>query len=92
MAGQGTTTIDFGIGGNSDASVAVTGQAAILAGSLAEAWVFPAVTPDHNVDEHLIEEIEVFAHTVVAGTGFTIFGRTRNVALFGRFNIGWVWS
>jgi hypothetical protein len=54
--------------------VAVTGQAAILAGSLAEAWIFPAATADHSADEHLVETLKVFAGNVVAGTGFTIYG------------------
>jgi hypothetical protein len=75
MAGQGTATLDFGaFPGASDASVAVTGQAGILAGSLVEAWLFPAATADHTADEHWVETIEVMAGNVVAGTGFTIYG------------------
>jgi hypothetical protein len=54
--------------------VAVTGQAGILAGSLVEAWLFPAATADHTADEHWVETIEVMAGNVVAGTGFTIYG------------------
>jgi hypothetical protein len=75
MAGQGTATLDFGaFPGASDASVAVTGQAGILAGSLVEAWLFPAATADHTADEHWVETIKVMAGNVVAGTGFTIYG------------------
>jgi hypothetical protein len=75
MAGQGTALLDFGaFPGASDASVAVTGQAGILAGSLVEAWLFPAATADHTADEHWVETIEVMAGNVVAGTGFTIYG------------------
>lgn len=76
MAGsQGTTTLDFGtFPGKSDTSVAVTGQATMLAGSLCEAWIFPTATADHTADEHLIETIRVIAGNVVAGTGFTIYG------------------
>lgn len=76
MAGsQGTTTLDFGaFPGKSDTSVAVTGQATIVAGSLCEAWLFPVATADHTADEHMIETIRVIAGNVVAGTGFTIYG------------------
>lgn len=75
MGASGTTTIDFGaFPGKSDASVAVTGQAGIVAGSLVEAWIFPMTTADHTPDEHMVETIRVFADpsTIIAGTGFTI--------------------
>jgi hypothetical protein len=72
---QGTASIDFGaFPGASDASVDVTGQADIVAGSLVEAWVFPANTTDHTADEHLVETLRVMAGNIVAGTGFTIYG------------------
>ena len=74
MGASGTTTVDFGaFPGKSDASVAVTGQAAIVAGSLVEAWIRPADTADHLHDEHLVETIRVVAGSIVAGTGFTIY-------------------
>lgn len=73
MGAQGTTTVDFGaFPGAMDASVAVTGQAGIVAGSLVEAWLRPAATADHTADEHLVEPLRVLAHTIVAATGFTI--------------------
>lgn len=75
MGAQGTATLTFGaFPGVSDASVAVTGQAAILSGSLVEAWVFPATTADHSPDEHIVESLRVMAGNVIAGTGFTIYG------------------
>ena len=74
MGTQGTTTINFGVfPGSSDTSVAVTGQATILSGSLVEAWLSPVATADHTADEHLVETIRVMAGNVVAGTGFTIY-------------------
>ena len=74
MGTQGTTTINFGaFPGSSDTSVAVTGQATILSGSLVEAWLSPVATADHTADEHLVETIRVMAGNVVAGTGFTIY-------------------
>lgn len=75
MATQGTATLDFGaFPGKSDASVAVTGQAGIVAGSLVEAWIRPEATADHSADEHMVETLKVFAGNIVAGTGFTIYG------------------
>ena len=75
MGAQGTALLDFGaFPGKSDASVAVTGQTGILAGSLIEAWLIPADTADHKADEHLVETIRVMAATIVVGTGFTIYG------------------
>jgi hypothetical protein len=74
MGAQGTTTINFGaFPGASDTSVAVA-SAAILAGSLVEAWIFPVATADHTVDEHMVETLKVFAANIVAGVGFTIYG------------------
>jgi len=75
VGASGTAELDFGaFPGVSDALVTVTGQVAIIAGSLVEAWVRPVDTTDHTADEHMVETFRVFAHTIVAGTGFTISG------------------
>lgn len=75
MGASGTAELDFGaFPGKSDASVAVTGQTGIVAGSLVEAWIRPVDTADHTADEHMLETIKIFAHNIVAGTGFTISG------------------
>jgi hypothetical protein len=75
MGAQGTATLDFGaFPGKSDTSVAVTGQASIVAGSLVEAWIRPEATADHSADEHMVETLKVFAGNIVAATGFTIYG------------------
>jgi len=79
MATTGTATLDFGaFPGKSDASVAVTGQTGIVAGSLVEAWIRPVATADHTADEHMAETLKVFAANIVAGTGFTIYGFNTN--------------
>lgn len=71
----GIATLDFGaFPGASDASVAVTGQAAIVAGSLVEAWLRPIATADHTDTEHMVETLKVVAGDIVAGVGFTIYG------------------
>ncbi len=79
MGATGTATIDFGsFPGKSDAFVAITGQAAIVANSLIEAWIRPAATADHTADEHMVETLKVIAGNIVAGTGFTIYGFNTN--------------
>lgn len=94
MSAQGTATLNFGaFPGSVDASVAVTGQPGILSGSLVEAWVLPASTADHSVAEHYIDPPLVLAAEIVAGTGFTIRGFSRNnVPHYGAWNIAWVWA
>lgn len=107
MAGNGTAILDFGaFPGVSDASVAVTGQAGIVSGSLVEAWIRPVATADHSADEHMVENIKVIAGNIVAGTGFTIYGfNTTNQAgyeldvpgekgtrVYGQFTVAWVWN
>jgi hypothetical protein len=73
MAAQGTAVVDFGaFPGAASASVTVTGQTGIGAGSLVEAWVWPAATADHTVGEHLVEQLRVVAHTITPGVGFVI--------------------
>jgi hypothetical protein len=92
MGAQGTATLDFGVtpGGNA-ASVAVTGQASIVGGSLAEAWMMADSTADHNAEEHALVPVKLAAGTVVAGTGFTIYGRCE-WRLNGTFQVRWVWN
>jgi hypothetical protein len=75
----GTAVLNFGaFPGTSDASVAVTGQTAILAGSSVEAWVSLSASSDHSADEHLAETLSVIAGNITAGVGFTIYGLNTN--------------
>lgn len=107
MATTGTALLDFGaFPGKSDASIAVMGQGAIVAGSLVDAWVRPVASAEHTADEHLIENITIMAGNIVAGTGFTIYGfctspsyrpapttdSTTAHLLYGRFTVAWVWN
>jgi hypothetical protein len=74
MGAQGTTSVDFGaFPGKSDASVDVTGQADIVAGSLVEAWIRPVDSADHLADEHIYETIGVVAGNIISSVGFTIY-------------------
>lgn len=93
MGAQGKTTIDFGaFPGTTDVKLAITGQASIVAGSLAEAWIFPEATADHTVDEHVVEQFDLCPRDIVAGTGFTIHAVTRGHRLYGLWTIAWCWN
>jgi len=93
MPGSGTSTVDFGaFPGTTDTTVAVTGQTNIGGASVVGAWIWPVDTVEHSADEHRVEEIDFVADTVVAGTGFTIFAKTRGLPLYGRFNVAWAWA
>lgn len=92
-ATTGTTTVNFGaFPGSSDASIAVTGQAGIVSGSIVNAHKRLIATADHSADEHFVEEWDVEAGNIVPGTGFTIYAKTRNKRLYGQWQIAWSWS
>lgn len=90
----GTALVDFGTSSTSSshASVTITGQAGILSGSSIRAWIQPAVTTDHSVDEHLVEPLRVIAHTITAGVGFVITAICDPGATYGEFSVAWEWK
>jgi hypothetical protein len=71
---NGETTVDFGTG--ADMVTVPIARAAVTASAYVRAYLYPKATgsdlTDHNVDEHLIDPPDVFAHSVVAGVGFSI--------------------
>lgn len=91
---SGTATVDFGaFPGSTDASVAVTGQTGILAGSKVKAWVMATATADHTADEHLVDPPRVDVGPVTAGVGFTIYAFTNNTRRhYGAYTVAWEWS
>ena len=94
-SGVGVAELDFGaFPGSNETSVAITGQTEITSGSSAESWIMADdTTTDHTASDHK------YAHTlmgitcgsVVAGTGFTIYGRSIH-KMQGKFAVRWVWS
>ncbi len=87
----GTTTITFGaFPGASDTSITVA-DTGIKSSSLVQAEILVAATSDHSADEHWVEEIDISAGNIVAGTGFTIYARARQggPALYGAWNVSW---
>ncbi|MBS0150458.1 MAG: hypothetical protein JSR31_05910 [Nitrospira sp.] len=101
MGAQGLAVLDFGaFPGASDASVTVVGQTAISSGSLVQAEIRPIDSIDHSADEHMLETLKIWAATIVAGTGFTIYGINTSqldshgigTRISGQWNVFWVWS
>lgn len=94
MGAQGIAILDFGATPAEDATIAVTGQAGILAGSHCEAFFMKESTADNSVDEH--EEAAALCplvcESVIAGTGFTIRGMPIAMLGIGTFNVRWVWN
>lgn len=88
---SGTDTLDFGAapGGNA-ASTAITGQAGIVSGSKCRAWLEYVTGSDHNAEEHALVPMTLTCGTIVAGTGFTVFGRSE-WRLTGKWNFRWEW-
>jgi hypothetical protein len=95
MGASGTATLSFGaFPGSVDAAIQVTGQTAIVGGSLVEAWILPTNTADHLAEEHLLEAIDIYAGGIVTGTGFWIYGVYRGIGdgqIYGDWNVGWAW-
>jgi len=91
MGAAGSATLDFGAApGSSYATVAVTGQTGIVAGSHVEAFLMGETSVNHNAYEHIIAPIKLACSDIVAGTGFTIHGTTDH-RLTGAFTVRWVW-
>jgi hypothetical protein len=93
--GTGAAIVDFGAFPGSDrASLAITGQAAILGTSKTEAYLdgTAAATADHSPDEHLMADIDVRCSALIAGTGFTVNLMTRGIRQYGKWNVIWVWA
>ena len=93
--GTGTAIIDFGaFPGSNEASIAVTGQAAISATSKAEAYVMADdTTSDHTASDHryFATLAGLTCGTPTAATGFTIYTRSTE-KLQGTFTLRWVWA
>lgn len=94
MPAQGTTTINFGaFPGDTSTNFNVTGQTGISNTSLVEAWLYPANTADHTLEEHLLDNFTVYASNINTGVGFTIYATTADdTPRYGQWFIAWVWN
>lgn len=93
-ATTGTATLNFGAIGatGNEASIVITGQAAIVAASLVEAWLRLEATAEHPLDDLKYDPVRITAGNIVAGTGFTIYGFMADGHGYGTYSIGWVWN
>lgn len=93
MATQGSTTIDFGAHpGNTNVSLAITGQTDIESGAEVDAWLTATATADHSIDEHVVDGPTVLAGNVQAGVGFTIYASAKDGNAYGLWSVSWVWN
>lgn len=97
MPGSGSAVVNFGAFPGTDvATVNVTGQTAIVTGSLVDAWLVANNTTDHSEDEHVmlkdIVEVSVKRSSIIAGTGFSIVAAVNDKSsMWGQFNLNWTW-
>ena len=93
MSNKGTAIIDFGSTAKNEASVAVTGEAAILSTNLADAWIRAEASSDHTLNDHTYAGlfITISCGVPTDGVGFTIYARSTE-KLKGTFNLDWVWA
>ena len=95
MGAIGTSTLSFGSSpGSSEASIAVTGQASILATSKVEAFIMGEdTTASHTAADHRYAAalIGLSCGTPTVGTGFTIYGRCLD-KMEGDIAVRWVWA
>lgn len=94
MGAQGTATVVFGTTPTVEGSVAVGGQGAILATSLAEAWVMGATTADNTEQDHIQAGamLRCTCNIPTAGVGFTIFCDSIGGLITGDLKVQWVWN
>lgn len=94
MATAGNATLDFGSVPVDEASVVVTGQAGIAAGSDVEAYFMAETTGDNGLDEHqeAAALCKLVCGAIVAGTGFTIYAHCLAMLGTGTFKVRWVWN
>ena len=90
MAGTGTAIVDFSTG-MTEASVSVSGLAAILATSQAGCALRSEATALNSVDDIYIDPIDVEVINLIAGVGFFILARARNGLNFGTYKVDWAW-
>lgn len=90
----GTAILDFGASPAVEASIVITGQAAITGTSHVQAWIQRDTTADNGTDEHEQAAMSstLVCGAIVAGTGFTIFGRMLIGYAIGQFKVHWSYN
>ena len=94
MGAVGTGTIAFGAApGLNETTLVITGQTAIAANSLAEAFVMEEVLGAKTANDHGYMNlfVRLTCGALVAGTGFTIYAKSKE-KMTGSFTVKWVWQ
>lgn len=94
MGAQGTIVLDFGSTPAQEATVSVTGQAGIVAGSHAEAFFMQDTTADNGLEEHqeAAAICPLVCGPVTPGVGFPILAQSLGPLGMGQFSVRWVWN
>jgi hypothetical protein len=84
-----TANLDFGVNGNTSASVVVTGASWVTAASkiVCAPTMFATGSRAEGADDAIIEGLTVAVHSRVAGTGFTVAGAVRQGEAFGVYAV-----
>jgi hypothetical protein len=85
---NGIAELDFGSSAKT-ATVVVTGVTGIESTSVVFLAMRIAATVDHTIDDLLVDPIRLQAMSIVAGTGFTIYGEMDNAPANGIYNVQW---
>lgn len=90
----GIGQIDFGPWpGAPEASLVISAQAGIVAGSMVRAGVMATATVDHSADEHWIDPPLITAGGIVPGSGFIIYATSQSsFRLYGKYTVSWWWK
>jgi hypothetical protein len=88
---MGTATLDFGTH-QGLASIAITGQTGILAGSQIQVTLQATASATKAAEEIYMDPIVLSVSAPTAGTGFTIFGSALGRYVSGQYNISWAWA
>ena len=83
--------LDFGTTPSDTASLVITGQTDILAGSTVIAVQVYTDTDTNSADEQLVQPLALSCGSIVAGTGFTIFAYSITGPVTGKFGVTWTW-
>lgn len=89
---SGWTTVTFPAGGADRASTFVLTNSSITVNSFCIATIRGMGSNDHTWEEHLVEELDVRVGNLVNGVGFEVYIVTRNVKLYGEWNVLWKWE
>lgn len=90
----GVAVLDFGVTPQTDATVAVVGQAAILAASKVQVWFQGDTTADNSEADHILagQVMGVASGIPTPGVGFTIDASATQWLVTGTFNVRWAWQ